>query len=90
MEEQIKNLKDAYPELDVSPSGEPIILIEILKQRFDISKRLRNCLVRAGYISLNEAAKKTDKELLKINNFGEKCLNELNLLCNEYEIMRRK
>jgi DNA-directed RNA polymerase alpha subunit len=44
-----------------------------------MSVRLRNCLINEG-ITAQEAKSWSDRELLTIRNFGQKCLLELRAL----------
>jgi DNA-directed RNA polymerase alpha subunit len=44
-----------------------------------MSIRLRNCLINEG-ITLEEAKSWSDLDLLRIRNFGRKCLQELRTL----------
>lgn len=43
----------------------------------NLSNRTMNCLKNAEIKTLGELKQKTEKELLKINSFGKKCLREV-------------
>jgi DNA-directed RNA polymerase subunit alpha len=44
---------------------------------FGLSVRSENCLQNAGIEYVWQLVEKTEGEMLKIKNFGRKCLNEL-------------
>lgn len=56
-----------------SPEGFRLVLIDSL----EISLRTRNCLKRRGINTIEDLSHLTDIELLKIENFGRKCLRDL-------------
>ncbi|MBI3743956.1 MAG: hypothetical protein HY261_06705, partial [Chloroflexi bacterium] len=50
----------------------------ILIEKLDLSARTLNCLKRSKINKVGEILEKSQDELLKIKNFGEKSLQELN------------
>ena len=70
-------------ELDIQPGVErsPMLVSPEVFQtpidRLDLSSRTLNCLKRAHITKVGEVLEKSNEELLKIRNFGEKSLTEL-------------
>ena len=58
--------------------------IDIFK--LDISPRLRNILRRNGILNLREAGKYTKYDYIRFRNMGEKTLQELVTICEQYGI----
>lgn len=65
---------------------------EVLVDSLDFSSRTRNCLKKAGILTLRDLLSKTEDELLKIRNFGTKSLVEIREKLAElgYELERAK
>ena len=56
---------------------------EVLQQNIntlDLSIRTKNCLNAAGILLIKDLIAKTETDLLKLPNFGTKCLNEIKAL----------
>ena len=62
----------ANPATSVAPE-----IFQTLIERLDLSPRTLNCLKRANISKVGEVLEMSDSDLLKIRNFGEKSLNEL-------------
>ena len=58
--------------------------IDIFK--LDISPRLRNVLSRNGILDLRETGKYTKYDFIRCRNMGEKTLQELVTICEQYGI----
>ena len=58
--------------------------IDIFK--LDISPRLRNILRRNGILNMREAGKYTKYDYIRFRNMGEKTLQELVTICEQYGI----
>lgn len=58
--------------------------IDIFK--LDISPRLRNILRRNGILNLREAGKYTKYDYIRFRNMGEKTIQELVTICEQYGI----
>jgi len=56
---------------------EEVAFYEQRIERLGLSGRARNCLLDAGILTVAGVCKRSDRELLKIPYFGEKCLAEV-------------
>lgn len=57
-----------------------MVTIENAYENALISLRTRNCLRRAGYETMDEVMSLLPEDLMRIRNFGEKCLGEIDAL----------
>lgn len=69
----LQDAGDGLPVDGAVPDGQDIVYIENL----DLSVRSLNCLKRAGIVQLEELLGKTEEELMKLKNFGQKSLDEI-------------
>ena len=87
-ETSCKMMMLAYPgKLETDDPDEPdenVILIHEL----ELSQRAKNCLLRAGYRTLDDIFETSIIDLMKIRNMGKKSLKEIKEVCKEhgYEI----
>ena len=75
-EEEIRSLSDGK---DASENK------DIDLNDLEISTRLYNCLKKAGINSLNDLGYVTEKEIMQVRNFGERCFRELEGVMKEYD-----
>lgn len=59
---------------------------EVYVPELDISSRLRNILVRAGILYLSQLQEYSRKRILTFRNMGVGTMNELEQLCEKYNI----
>ena len=52
---------------------------------WDLTVRTTNCLLNSGIFTVQELMGKSDDELLAINNFGQKCLDEVHAKLADYQ-----
>jgi len=75
-----------YPELAGEKAGLPILPehYNTLIEELSLSVRTFNCLKRAGITKVGELLERTDEDLLKIKNLGEKALEEVRRQLREH------
>ena len=53
-------------------------VLEMTIEELDLSVRSYNCLKRAGINTVEELANKTEEDMMKVRNLGNKSLKKLN------------
>ena len=69
----------------VAPPTDPLPkILEMSIEEMDLSVRSYNCLKRAGIHTIEDLTKKTEENMLKVRNLGNKSLDEVILKLNSY------
>lgn len=74
------NLCDTVPDLDILKPDEPdptLTYLEKTIEDLDLSVRSYNCLKRAGIHTVGDLIEKSENEMLKVRNLGQKSLDEV-------------
>ena len=74
------NLCDEVPKMDIMQNDEPdpaATYLETPIEQLDLSVRWYNCLKRAGIHVVRELIEKSEAEMLKVRNLGQKSLDEV-------------
>ena len=74
------NLCDTVPDLDILEPDEPdptSTYLEKTIEDLDLSVRSYNCLKRAGIHTVGDLIEKSENEMLKVRNLGQKSLDEV-------------
>jgi len=74
------NLCDTVPDLDILEPDEPdptATYLEKTIEDLDLSVRSYNCLKRAGIHTVGDLIEKSENEMLKVRNLGQKSLDEV-------------
>ena len=74
------NLCDEVPKMDIMQTDEPdpaATYLETPIEALDLSVRSYNCLKRAGIHVVRELIDKSEAEMLKVRNLGQKSLDEV-------------
>ena len=82
------NVGDVEPEvIDQSDTIVPPDIYSMAIERLELSSRTQNSLRRAGLKTVGEILERTQDELMKVRNFGERSFNELIACFQEREYM---
>ena len=82
------NVGDVEPEvIDQSDTIVPPDIYNMVIERLELSSRTQNSLRRAGLKTVGEILERTQDELMKVRNFGERSFNELIACFQEREYM---
>jgi len=74
------NLCDTVPDFDILEPDEPdptLTYLEKTIEDLDLSVRSYNCLKRAGIHTVGDLIEKSENEMLKVRNLGQKSLDEV-------------
>ncbi len=77
---KLKQYEDAEQALEESKSNLTPI------EEMDLSARTYNCLKRVDIDTLQDLSKRTENDLMKIRNFGVRCLKEVVEKCKLYGV----
>ena len=79
--------REAEPGAEIPSLLVPPEVYQTPVERLDLSPRTLNCLKRAHITKVGEVLEKSDSDLLKIRNFGEKSLTEVRRKLAELDIV---
>lgn len=82
-------LRRAAGQLEQSVNSNPDILERRVETAMKLSVRTTNVFAANGIVTVGDVVTKTEKELLRLHNFGRRCLHEVRVQLARLELRLR-